>query len=206
MEHHYCAENENIRIRPLSQSDIELLRNWRNDKQLSTFLSDIPFITQEMQNAWFERYKNDKDTLFFAVIDKRDERVVGSVALYSFSDGACEVGKIVVGDPSAHGRGVGYGSLLLAMAVALKKLNVKEFSLDVHENNIAARKIYEKAGFSAVGRHPFAKGGFEIEMRIDAEDYYRKNPEAERILITENGDMDKEYTGGVYSQADIRWN
>lgn len=192
MEHSYYAETDRVRIRPLCQSDIELLRQWRNDKGISTFLSEMPYITPEGQQAWYEKYRMDPDSLFFSVIDKENRKMVGSVALYSFRDHICEVGRIVIGDSSAHGRRIGYSSLLLAVAIAVKRLQVQEIRLDVHENNAAARKIYEQAGFEICGRHSFDKGGIELEMKIDENSFCKHNPELGNVTISEEVMRDNE--------------
>lgn len=115
---------------------------------------------------------NDSNSIIFAVIDRERKAVIGSVALYDFKDHQCTIGKIVVGDKLSQGKGAGYSSLIVALVVAITRLNVSTVTLDVHENNIPARSIYEKAGFKVVGRHLFVKGGFEMEMEITAEDFF----------------------------------
>ena len=199
MEHRYCAETEQIRIRPLHEEDIEYLRNWRNNKELSVFLSDIPYITQEMQLIWFREYQCKAGTYFFVVIDKDTNKVVGSVAIDMLDGHSFEVGRIVIGDSSAHGRGMGYGALLLAVAIAIKKLNAEIIRLNVHENNGPARNIYERAGFETIGRHEFAKGGYELEMQISSSAFFKSNKLTNEIIIMEEQNMNTVYKvrGGI---------
>jgi len=191
MKHGYCAESEKILIRPLEREDLEYLRTWRNDAKLSTYLRGIPYITRESQIEWFENYLVDKNTLFFAIVDKDRRATVGSAALYNFNNNSCEVGKIVVGDSSSHGKGIGYRSLLLAITLAIRKIGIKEFRLDVHENNIPARVIYEKVGFEVIGKHAFEKGGYELEMAINSKQFLEHNPEAETIEVFMDESMNK---------------
>ena len=56
MQHNYNESFKNIRIRPLEIDDIEKLRTWRNDKRNSLYLSRIPYITEKMQQEWFDNY------------------------------------------------------------------------------------------------------------------------------------------------------
>ena len=56
MDHKYSASLDNVRLRPLKKEDIEKLRMWRNDPDISRFLSPIPYITENMQEKWFEKY------------------------------------------------------------------------------------------------------------------------------------------------------
>ena len=53
--------------------------------------------------------------IFFAIVDILKAITVGSLAAYNFNEHSCEVGKIVIGDESAHGRGKGYKALLMAI-------------------------------------------------------------------------------------------
>jgi ribosomal protein S18 acetylase RimI-like enzyme len=52
-------------------------------------------------------------------------------------------------------------------------LNIVELS--VHEDNIAALKIYTKAGFKITGEHPYIHGKKELEMQIMPEQFYGLN-------------------------------
>ncbi len=148
MEHNYSVKNKNILLRPLYEKDIELLRNWRNDKNNARFLRQIPFITHEAQKQWYEKYLNNNDEICFA-IEEREElnRLVGSLSLYNFKGDTAEFGKILIGDKEAHGRKIGYNATVAALKIAFDDLNLKRVVLEVYENNLAAKRIYEKTGF-----------------------------------------------------------
>jgi ribosomal-protein-alanine N-acetyltransferase len=53
--------------------------------------------------------------------------------------------------PDARGAGVGRGLLEAALA-SLRSLNAKAAFLEVRVSNVAARRLYEGTGFTAVGR------------------------------------------------------
>lgn len=183
MKHNYSAEIDAIMIRPLATEDLYLLREWRNDERLSTYLRKIPYITEMAQIKWYDEYTKDDNTLFFAIIDKDLRKTVGTVALYNFFNNSCEVGKIMIGDPYSHGKGMGYKALLLAIMIAINMFNVDIFKLDVHEDNIPARKIYDKIGFKVTGKHVFEKGGYELEMKLDSNYFYNNNSIVENVKI-----------------------
>ena len=177
MEHFIAAQLENIIIRPLEQQDIELLRQWRNDEEISTFLAPVPYISGEMQKRWFDRYLLDRDNITFAIKENQLlKRVVGSISIYGFQEDKAEIGKIVVGDVAAHGKRIGYRALLLALSYGYKFLRINKFLLNVHEDNVAARIIYQKVGFRIVGQHPFLKGGVELELELSKEWFEHINP------------------------------
>ena len=183
MKHNYCAENNICRISPLKEENIENLRKWRNDKNLSKFLRTVPDISNEMEERWFHEYLNDKTICFFSITDRTTDHIVGSLALYDITGDTCDIGKIVIGDPSAHGKGIGYNSFLLAMSIGINELEIKKFRLDVHTENIAALSIYVKIGFEIIGSHDFMKGGKELEMSIDRERFYACNPSWKNVIL-----------------------
>ncbi len=172
MKHNICAEYKHVRIRPLEEKDIELLRKWRNNKALSEFLRPMNEITVDMQKRWFASYLQDENNVTFAIEEIRDlNRVVGSVSLYDFKGDTAEVGKIVVGDPEAKGKKIGYYALLLAMYVGYQELGIRDYFGEVHEENNAARINDMRIGFLVTGKHPFVSGGYELEMHLPKEHF-----------------------------------
>lgn len=173
MKHTFAAEYEHVRIRPLQEQDIELLRTWRNDENLSEFLTPVGTITAEMQRDWFYKYLEDDSIATFAIEEINElKRVVGSVAVYDFKGDTAEVGKIVVGDPEAKGKKIGYYGLLLAMYIGYQKMGVNMYLGEVHEDNMSAKTNDLRAGFIVKGKHPFMKGGYELEMELPKEHFF----------------------------------
>lgn len=183
MQHHYYAMNDSCKIVPLTKEYIENLRIWRNNPDLSKFLRPIPYITEEAELRWFEDYLFDPGTYFFAVIDSKLNKMIGSVALYHVQDQSCELGKIVIGDRRSHGKGFGYQAVLLAICVGIQTLSIHHFSLDVHTENLAALSIYVRAGFLITGSHDFMRGGKELEMKIDKQRFTACNPDWKSVIV-----------------------
>lgn len=176
MIHDYCAEYKNVRIRPLKEDDIEMLRVWRNDVSQTQYLKKIPPITPEGQKLWYDNYLKDADTICFA-IDEVDslKRIVGSLSLYNFQGHVAEIGKLQIGDREARGRGLGGKSFVLAMSIGFQKLALEKIVASVHRENIAAYKSYVKIGFQVVGSHPAPMGGVEDELEITYDWLKKKN-------------------------------
>lgn len=184
MKHNLGAEYLDVRLRPLIKEDIEKLRIWRNDTSKTQFLRKIGEITPEMQERWFEAYLGNQDEIVFAIEETVDlKRVVGSVALYNFTDKTAEVGKIQIGDAEANGRGIGRKSLVMAMWIAFKKLGIEKIVGSVHQDNIAAHKNDMKIGFKIVGKHPAHVGGYEDEIEIDEKALTEANGYTEQIVL-----------------------
>lgn len=152
MNHNYTVNYQNVTLLPLTKEHIELLRKWRNDSKNSRFLRSIPFITPEMQENWYETYLANEDELCLVIYENQVlKRVVGSLSLYEFHDKQAEFGKILIGDEEAHGKSVGYHAILAVLKIAFEELKLEKVVLRVYDENIAAKRIYEKAGFKKVG-------------------------------------------------------
>lgn len=167
MDHSFSISIDNVDIRPLRKDDIEFLRNWRNNPDNTRFLSQIPFITPEMQKSWFEKYLSDNDEIIFAIVENQKlNRIVGSFSLYNFGEDDVEFGKILIGDPEAHGRNIGFNTLTAAKDIAFNMMKKKSVKLHVFKDNIPAVKIYTKAGFKIISEHTADNGFVEYEMAI----------------------------------------
>ena len=165
MDHNYTIEYENVTLRPLKKDDIENLRIWRNDPKNTLYLSKIPFITKEMQDAWFEKYLNNRDELCFAIVENKVlKRIVGSLSLHKFDNNYCYLGKILIGDAEAHGRKVGVNGSIAAARIAFEQLDIETVNLHVFTENFIALKVYKNAGFTIVDKHMTESGKTEYLM------------------------------------------
>ena len=155
MDHNYTGQYQNVTLFPLSKQHIQLLRNWRNDSKNAKYLRSIPFITPDMQEQWYEDYLKNEDEICFVIFENQVlNRVVGSLSLYDFNGNQAEFGKILIGDAEAHGKSVGYHAILAVLRIAFEELKLETVVLHVYEENIAARHIYEKAGFKKIDSKP----------------------------------------------------
>lgn len=165
MEHNYEYKLDNVVLRPLQHEDIEYLRIWRNNPENNKYLNQIPYITVEMQEEWFKRYLENKDEIAFAIIEESIiNRIVGSLSLYNIEEGSIEIGKIMVGDPGAHGKKVGENATKAATVIAHEMLGKSMIIMHVYEMNIAAVKAYKNAGFKIAEKHVDEQGRAELTM------------------------------------------
>ena len=148
MDHNYCLEYENVRIRPLQKKDIETIRKWRNNPANCLYLRKLPHISREMQEQWYERYLLEQDEITFAIDEIGEmQELVGSVSLYNFEKNRVEFGKILVGNEKAHGKKVGIHATRAVLEIAFNQLHMHKVILKCYEENIAALKVYTQAGF-----------------------------------------------------------
>ena len=186
MKHNYITTYNNIRLRPLEESDIELLRVWRNDKEQTAYLRKIPEITSEMQKNWFINSQNSTTEYVFAIEETHLlNRMVGSVAVYDIKNGTAEVGRIQIGDKEARGYHLGRLGLTIAMWFGFEVLNLNKILGTVHRENKAAYKNDINVGFIIVDEHLDEEGRVEYDLEINRQRLLEMNPFLNEIKFVE---------------------
>ena len=181
------AKYKNMELKPLTKDDIENLRQWRNDPSQTQFLRQIGHITPEMQLNWYNDYLEDQSQIVFAIHETESiNRMVGSVALYGIKmdEHVCEVGKIQIGVPEAHGKGLGRVSLVAAIKIAFRCLGIEKIVASVHQQNVQAHTNDLKIGFRIVGEIDSVVGGKEDLIEMLEEDAQRANKYYEDIELS----------------------
>lgn len=206
MKHEYYASCQDAALRPLEKEDIELLREWRNNAKESRFLRNVGYITPEMQEQWFESCMADPCELVFAIIDQQLDRVVGSVSLYDLNreEHTAQIGKIQIGDPEAHGKGIGRKALVMAMRIGFQYLQLDKILSSVHPDNIQAHTNDMKVGFRITGQCPSVAGGMEDLIEIDEKAASAANPYYYQIITEDKSHMSDEFfigKGGRFSKT-----
>lgn len=154
MKHSIEMQIENVLIRPLYLEEIDKIRSWRNNSENTQYLRQIPYITPEMQLIWYENDLLDQDCMTFAIVETVNlNRIVGSFSIYDFKEDQVEIGRILVGDPEAHGRSIGANAFKAAVKVAFDVLQKEKVVLHVFSDNVPAVKSYIKAGFVIEDAH-----------------------------------------------------
>ena len=103
MRHTITLSQYNITLRPVEETDIESLRCWRNDSANAKYIRALPYITPQMQREWFEAYLKDDDHVMFAAL--RAGELIGSVSLYDRYGEEAQFGRLLIGNPTARGKG-----------------------------------------------------------------------------------------------------
>ena len=166
----FSIESDRLRLRPLAYADIETLRRWRNDPALGRFLTPMPQITPEMQEAWYERYRADDTQLLFVAEDITGAApvAVGTVALYDFAEGGAVCGRYMVGNADYRGKGWGGGMLRLCLRLAFGPMGLQALTCYAHPLNPPSLASWVNEGFVICGTRPFHDGSFEYELRLTA--------------------------------------
>lgn len=84
----------------------------------------------------------------FVIADRGDERYIGQLDMFQV-DWRLRCGELgmVIGSASDRGHGLGREALELMKHFAFRTLGLERLEMEVHMENHAARKCYQKAGF-----------------------------------------------------------
>ena len=148
MRHKYQVKYKDILLRPLHSSDLENLRQWRNTKAITQYLSPTPYITEQMQTKWFYNEQKNVASMTFAICFENE--LIGSLAIYNIADKQAEFGKILIGAENKQGKGIGFLATVMVLDFAFSKLDLNQINAIVYDENISGKKVFLKAGFSVV--------------------------------------------------------
>lgn len=139
-------ENANVLLRKITESDIEMVRCWRNDVKISQYMSFRDYITPEMQQQWFEKINNKYNYFFIINIDNKD---IGMTELKNidYEKNIAEAGIFIYDDLYLNGI-YSYIATYILFDFGFNNLGLKTIVSHVLENNKRAIKFNKSLGFS----------------------------------------------------------
>lgn len=155
-----------IVLRSIVVEDLEMLREHRNRPDTRVFLGDSSKVSHEQQLEWFERcVQNASPGTEYQIARSSSLGIdVGLVRV---------IGNCVGADVFATYRGRGLGHAVFAAACSIPPVG-SDLWLQVFLENVAAMKIYGRAGF-------------EIDENAPVELRYRYRPNAGMLGATQPG-------------------
>lgn len=144
-----------IRLRAVEPSDLDLIMKWENDSSLwSVGVTVAPFsrriIEEYIASYTADIYSSCQLRLMVELI--ATEETVGMVDLYDFSPVNLRAGVGVLIDGDFSRRGIGLASLLLLERYCFERLGIHSLYATIPQNNLASRRLFEKAGYRISGR------------------------------------------------------
>lgn len=142
-----------LTLRPYQPTDANVITTWlKSEYFMRQWCADryerYP-VTPDDMNSYHQQYIDGHNSVALTMVDS--EEIVGYITLRTPADDSSEqrLGFVIVDDSK---RGKGFGKALVSKAVdyAFSKLGAIKVSLGVFENNPAAIRCYESAGFHQV--------------------------------------------------------
>jgi len=143
---------ERIYLRPLDKEDLPCIREWVNDPDVRRLIGEVKPMSQADAEAWYERARADPDRVWFVVVLKENDRIIGEAGLLRmFPAWRATDLSLILGDKDAWGQGYGTEAILLLLDYAFGYLNLHRVAVGVVGFNERALRFYEKVGFQREG-------------------------------------------------------
>ncbi len=165
-------EGDLVALGPLRRDEIATYQRWINQFETVRSLAVPPVpMTLEAETDWYESMATSTSIIIFTIFERGTMLPVGNVSLgnIDYRNGTTDFG-IMIGEPSARGKGYGTEATRLMLDYAFTALGLHNVLLTVYEFNYAAQRVYAKAGFRVMGRRRKSKymgGRFWDEIYMD---------------------------------------
>lgn len=136
-----------LTLRPCTLDDAERVWRWREADGASRFYRSGQPTPWTMHAQWFRAALQDPRRALFIV--EQDGEAVAHLRLDRPDNGLAEIGLTV--DPARKGTGLGVGTVALALRHA-RQMSWPGLAAEVHSNNPASARVFERNGFRQVGR------------------------------------------------------
>ncbi|WP_145412760.1 GNAT family N-acetyltransferase [Paenibacillus xylanexedens] len=148
---------ERIVLREYQDTDLEYMKNWVNDPDITANLSDhflYPHSSYETESFFKTMVEGTSANKGFVIGDAASLEYIGQIDLYKIDwKNRFASLAIVIGRKECLGKGYGSEAIRLLQRFAFEELNFNRLELEVYEYNLAAHKCYLKCGFQEEGRY-----------------------------------------------------
>ncbi len=145
---------ERVILRPLTPEDAPSVVSWMNDDEVTYFMftGQRPITVGQLSEEIRQQTAHPAHTIFL-VEDRATRKPIGYAGLYDTHPTARKAEfRILLGAKDFWNKGYGTEVTELLTYYGFDRLNLNKVWLGVTEDNVAAVRAYEKAGFKAEGR------------------------------------------------------
>jgi diamine N-acetyltransferase len=142
-----------ITLRELTRSDLAAINRWRHDRSVIEGLAaPFRFIDIEVDERWYDQYLASRERQVRCAICDQEGTAHGVVSLTNIDPVHRHAEfHVMIGEAVARGRGWGTEATRAMVRHAFRDLNLHRVYLSVREANVAARRVYDKVGFTVEG-------------------------------------------------------
>ena len=139
------------------ETDIPQLMGWIDNPefllQWAGMSMKYPLNTEQLKQYINMANDEHSDVLAYKAVHCESGRTIGHISLGNINreNGTARMCRVLIGDNSMHGKGMGQQMVDEVLKIAFSKLNLHKVSLAVFDFNLPAFKLYEKIGFKTEG-------------------------------------------------------
>lgn len=136
----------------LTQKDIELVRQWRNQERIRRNMHTSDPISAQQHQAWFNGLAKDQTRKYNLFL--QNDRPVGCLYYTAIHNGIADLG-YYLGEERVW-PGLGLLLELVALDYAFDQLGLNTLQAEVLEFNTGPQKVHKLFGYEQIGRQPEA--------------------------------------------------
>jgi RimJ/RimL family protein N-acetyltransferase len=151
---------KNLNLTPFQPADFGRFISWLDNQELLFQIAGTYF-TFPVTEDQLHNYLADGKSIAFNVVDPEPDTIIGHAEIILLGNSRVKLDKVIIGDPSMRGKGLGGQLIEALLAYAFGELQATDVELLVFDWNMAGIKCYEKAGFTFAAHEmpPFEIGG-----------------------------------------------
>jgi UDP-4-amino-4,6-dideoxy-N-acetyl-beta-L-altrosamine N-acetyltransferase len=155
---------KDISLVKVNLQDIELIRGWRNSPEVSSYMYDESYISEEQQEAWFHKMDADPNSVYWII--EYNNKKLGLASLTNINQllKSC-YWAFYLGDTSVRGAGIGAKVEYNVLLYVFEELKLNKLRCEVLVNNDKVIKMHEKFGFRREAY--YREHCFKNEKQID---------------------------------------
>ena len=135
-----------VDMSPVTEKDLVDIIRMRNDPKMMYYLNQPMEITLDSQKAWFEKYRERMDDLYWTIKDK-DGLVVGTNRLYDITADKCVQGSLMVDTRYSRTAPYAAEAIMLSIDFAFEVLGVKTIVNEDRHDNKNMNSLSRRFGF-----------------------------------------------------------
>lgn len=135
-----------IKLVRLGKEDLELVRNWRNSEDVTKYMYNESYITEEQQKHWFENVNNSDKSIYWIVEYNEKKLGLASITGIDKTLQSC-YWAFYLGDTSVRGGGIGAKVEYNVIEYVFSVLGLNKLRCEVFISNDKVIKMHEKYGF-----------------------------------------------------------
>lgn len=161
-----------IKLRPIEEEDLEILKHWRNDPTIKENCNEWRDLNAQDQWVWFDSLTKNINCQMWAIEIEDKKKYRFSMEKEPTIIGACGIVKInwknlygeisiYIGDKNYQGLGLGAKTLSLMEKWAWEDAGLRKLLGFVWEGNEKAANMFKSTGYRKVGyfsKHIWKKG------------------------------------------------
>ena len=139
-----------IQLVDIKEEDLELIRNWRNSKEVSQYMYTSDEISAEQQKKWFEKIQSDSSQKYWLI--EYGGQKLGLVSIYNIKQNFKHCSwAFYLGNTEVRGAGIGSKVEYTILNYVFETMKFNKLMCEVFTFNEKVIQMHKKFGFKQEG-------------------------------------------------------